>query len=86
MPEAPKLVAITGSTGLIGTALRRSLEAQWFLKEERRTSDQGSPSERPRSRVASGLEALRRNVSRFGDGGRGREPQAMQGELRVEPI
>ncbi len=27
MPEGPKHVAITGSTGLIGTALRRSLEA-----------------------------------------------------------
>ncbi len=27
MPDGPKLIAITGSTGLIGTALRRSLEA-----------------------------------------------------------
>jgi hypothetical protein len=46
MPEGPKQIAITGSTGLIGTALRRSLEADGhqILAVVRRTVRAGEPA------------------------------------------
>jgi RNA polymerase sigma-70 factor (ECF subfamily) len=60
-------------------SLRRSLEERWFLKDAHGTvgADSSPAGPRPRPRVATGPEAVRRNVSRLGEGGRGR--------LRAEP-
>lgn len=66
-------------------SLRRSLEERWFLKEERRVSGTGTSPGRPRSGTAPKLKTSRRNVSRFGGTGRDLEPQAMRGQLQMEP-
>ena len=65
---------------------RRSLEERWFLKDERRTADAGTPPQQTRSRIAAGVETVRRYVRRSGKAGQGHKLEAMRGQLQIEPV
>ena len=67
-------------------SLRRSLEERWFLKEERRTAGTGTPPQQTQSRIAVGVETLRRYVRRSGKGGQGHKFEATRGQPQIEPV
>jgi hypothetical protein len=67
-------------------SLRRSLEERWFLKEERRATGTGTPRQQSQSRIAAGVETLRRCVRRSGMANQDHGLHATQGQLQSEPV
>jgi RNA polymerase sigma-70 factor (ECF subfamily) len=67
-------------------SLRRSLEERWFLKEECRITGAGTPPQQPQSRIAAGVETLRRHVRCSGKTDQGHKLEATRGQQQIEPV
>jgi RNA polymerase sigma-70 factor (ECF subfamily) len=65
--------------------LRRLLEERWFLKHECRTVGTGTPPQQTQSRIAAGVETLRRYIRHSGKADQGHKLEAMTGQLQIDP-